>query len=61
MDAEQEPITSPEEEAIAYTDEQRARNLALLQEIMGGEPNAAMLDLVRRRDEEFAERRSHAA
>ncbi|MER5322341.1 hypothetical protein [Streptosporangium roseum] len=50
-----------EQEQITYTDEQRERNLALLREIMGGEPDPAMLEFVRQRDEEFAARRSHAA
>jgi len=56
MDAEH---TSTEE--VVYTDEQRAATLAALLNIMGGEPPAEMLELVRRRDEEFAARRSDAA
>ncbi|MEU9837112.1 hypothetical protein AB0D67_36710 [Streptosporangium sp. NPDC048047] len=64
MDAEQEPAPAPQDqdqEPIVYPDEQRARNLALLREIIGGEPDAEMLELARLRDEEFATRRSHAA
>ncbi|WP_440106800.1 hypothetical protein [Streptosporangium sp. H16] len=50
-----------EQEQIVYTDEQRERDLARLREIIGGEPDPEMLQLARRRDAEFAARRSHAA
>lgn len=50
-----------EQEQIVYTDEQRDRNLARLREIIGGEPDPEMLQLVRQRGEEFTARRSHAA
>ncbi|MFD0884549.1 hypothetical protein ACFQ08_08275 [Streptosporangium algeriense] len=61
MDAEQEPTPAPQEqEPIVYTDEQRARALDLLRQIMG-EPDPEMLALARQRDEEFVARRAHAA
>ncbi|WP_237106608.1 hypothetical protein [Nonomuraea sp. MG754425] len=43
-----------------YPDETRAQDLAALLDIIGT-PDQAMLDLARRRDEEFAARRAHAA
>ncbi|MBG0831866.1 hypothetical protein HS041_29585 [Planomonospora sp. ID67723] len=60
MDAEYE-ITEPEQERTPYSDAQRAKVLAQLLEIMGGEPSEEMLRLAEQRDEEFARRRSHAA
>ncbi|GIH25717.1 hypothetical protein Aph01nite_40270 [Acrocarpospora phusangensis] len=45
-----------EQERLVYTDEQRDSNLALLREILGGEPEPGMLQLVGERDHEFAAR-----
>ncbi|MFI6298864.1 hypothetical protein ACIBEJ_45255 [Nonomuraea sp. NPDC050790] len=50
-----------DEERVPYPEEHRQANLAKLRELMGGEPSAEMLELVRQRDEEFAARRSTAA
>ncbi|WP_157594774.1 hypothetical protein [Streptosporangium amethystogenes] len=52
---------SIDQEQITYPDEHRRRDLDLLREIMGGEPDPEMLKLDRQRDREFAVRRSHAA
>ncbi|MFI6456818.1 hypothetical protein ACIBF6_35325 [Streptosporangium amethystogenes] len=52
---------SVDQEQTTYTDEHRRRDLDLLREIMGGEPDPEMLQLDRQRDQEFTARRSHAA
>ncbi|HEX4814894.1 MAG TPA: hypothetical protein VFV66_19305 [Nonomuraea sp.] len=60
MDAEDQPVEGPARGAV-YTEEQRAATLAALLDIMGGRPPADMLELVRRRDEEFTGGRTHVA
>ncbi|MFI9845089.1 hypothetical protein ACIHFD_49280 [Nonomuraea sp. NPDC051941] len=58
---DEQPQEFEEPERVPYPEEQRLANLDALRALLGGPPPAEALELARRRDEEFAARRSHAA
>jgi hypothetical protein len=54
-------LREPPESEQPYPDDRRVSALDILRQIMGGEPEPEMLELVSERDKEFADRRAHAA
>ncbi|MEV5554965.1 hypothetical protein AB0L44_15055 [Nonomuraea wenchangensis] len=56
-----EHVTPEPEQEREYPDEARAEALAIIRDIIGGDPDPEMLTLADQREEEFAARRAHAA